>query len=115
MGGARPSRSCSGGVAASFVSTARKCSPHELRSLSEITWNSAWWRERRSSSGMESACEIEVATVSGSYGLTRSAAVHSAAAPAKRDKIRTPGYSESWEAIYFLANRYNQWSHGLKS
>jgi len=54
------------GEAASFVNAARKCSPHDLRSLSEITWKSAWWRVRRSSSGIERARAIKVATASGS-------------------------------------------------
>ena len=58
-GGARPSCSCQGGAARVLVSAARKCSPHDLRSFSEITWNSAAWRSRRSSSGMESACAID--------------------------------------------------------
>ena len=57
---------CRSVEAASFVNATRKCSPHDLRSLSEITWKSAWWRVRRSSSVIERVCAIEVATASGS-------------------------------------------------
>ena len=53
----------------------------------------------------QAAC-IASAISSGSYGLTISASVSSSAAPAKRDRISTPGSSGSWAATYSLATRF---------
>ena len=39
-------------------------------------------------------------------GLTRSASPICSAAPAKRDRIRTPGSAGSWAATYSLATRF---------
>src|SRR5437763_620949 len=98
-----------------IVEAPRKSSPQDLRSFSEMRCSKALCRVRRSSIAIESACEMEVATVSGSYGFTSSAAVNSAAAPAKRDRMRTPGSSGSWAAMYSLATRFMPSRKGVTS
>ena len=58
--------SCQSGKSGPVVNAARKRSPQALRSFSEIKRNRILCRARRSSSDIESACEREVATASGS-------------------------------------------------
>ncbi len=55
------------------------------------------------------------ATASVSYGLTSSAACSSTAAPAKRERMSTPGSSASCAATYSLATRFMPSRSGVTS
>ena len=97
------------------VSVAMKRSAQCAMSFRTSVSYIALWRARRSSSGIDSARLIANATASASYGLTSSAALHSCAAPAKRESTSTPGSSGSCAATYSFATRFMPSRSGVTS
>src|SRR5690606_11496948 len=117
--GPRQRRSCptSQGlaVAGTCVSAAAKVRLHQNTSSARTPSISDRQRRRRSARDIPSARRIASAISSALCGLISSASVICSAAPAKRERISTPGSSGSCAATYSLATRFIPSRSGVTS